>query len=285
MRTLSGNFATHIAGETYTLARLWTLTAGDGTILRFTDHDRDLVKGANTYSSDLGFTPSSLLVAIGSGIQGLNIDLVISAAGVTLADLVGGRWRKAQCIIERVNWALPDDGFMFEFGGEVTSITFDEDIGRCSFEVQGLAGRQRNIQVEFHSVMCRADLGDARCKVDINALKATFTVAVAPTRSTWTTAELNQADQFWKLGVLRFLTGANAGIAMEVKASLQTNLSVLTMMPMPFAVAPGDTGEIWPGCGKSFLTDCVGRYNNAVNFRGEPFIPDPTQAVPEATQG
>jgi len=41
---------------------------------------------------------------------------------------------------------------------------------------------------------------------------------------------------------------------------------------MPFDIAIGDSFEIQAGCDKTFET-CINRFNNAINFRGEPHMP------------
>ena len=40
----------------------------------------------------------------------------------------------------------------------------------------------------------------------------------------------------------------------------------------PYAIELGDAYEAIVGCNKQFNT-CVNRFNNAVNFRGEPHVP------------
>ena len=57
---------------------------------------------------------------------------------------------------------------------------------------------------------------------------------------------------------------------MEIKAFLNTQVTFV--LPMPNAVAVGDTFHAIAGCDKSFPT-CYSRFANAVNFRGEPYVP------------
>lgn len=44
------------------------------------------------------------------------------------------------------------------------------------------------------------------------------------------------------------------------------------VLPMPYAVESGDSYIAQAGCDKNFAT-CVARFDNAVNFRGEPHVP------------
>ncbi len=43
-------------------------------------------------------------------------------------------------------------------------------------------------------------------------------------------------------------------------------------MPMPNSITAGDTFNAIAGCDKTFDA-CVSKFNNAVNFRGEPYVP------------
>lgn len=72
-------------------------------------------------------------------------------------------------------------------------------------------------------------------------------------------------------GKITFTSGANAGRSMEVKAYVP-GLLVLAM-PMPYPLAVGDAYSLTPGCGRRIIEDCVGVYNNAINFDGEPCRP------------
>ena len=71
-------------------------------------------------------------------------------------------------------------------------------------------------------------------------------------------------------GVLRWFGGANGGLESAVSRSDAATV-VLRRAPV-FAVAAGALVELIEGCDKSLAT-CAARFGNAVNFRGEPFLP------------
>lgn len=270
MRTASGSLATHLDQEATSLARIWEVTRTDGVVLRLTDHDVDLSVGGNTYHSSSGFTASSVLTATGGDIQGVTLTLPAQDELVSTSDVLASLYRHAQCSLKIVNWQAPDAGSMYLFGGEVRWSELDDE-KRLVMEIAGLLSRSRFIEIESYSSMCRADLGDSRCQFDIDSLKETFTVDTVSSKVKLLTEELNQADEYWTLGVAHFLTGNNAGIAMEVRKSKQSNKSIEFFLATPFQVQVGDTGEVWPGCDKS-PTMCHTRYDNIVNFRGEAFL-------------
>lgn len=272
MRTPTGTLGTKLAADCTTICRLCTITRKDSTVIRITDHDVDVVYGGDTFVSDVGFTSSSVLSAVRSGLQGVTLTLAAQddSGRVSLGDINGGAYDEAQCQLIIVDYTNPDDGHMFLFGGEVRSVEVDNE-QRLQIEIAGLLTADRDIEIEYYSSTCRADLGDSRCTFDIDSLKETYTVTAVNSRASFETSELNQDDEFWTLGVLHWLTGNNAGIAMEVRKSTKSDKSLQTWLPSPFSVQVGDTGEVWPGCDKS-LSTCRDTYDNAVNFRGEPYL-------------
>lgn len=76
-------------------------------------------------------------------------------------------------------------------------------------------------------------------------------------------------------GLISFATGENEGVSREIgefTGNTSNDGTVSLFLRMPFPVAVGDTGTIYPGCDKNVAT-CLSRFRNAVNFRGFPHIP------------
>jgi hypothetical protein len=78
------------------------------------------------------------------------------------------------------------------------------------------------------------------------------------------------ATGYFDYGLMTFTSGLNSGLSMEVKAYAPGSITL--KMGMPFLVAPGDTYTMTAGCDRSYET-CKTRYNNVINFRGFPNIP------------
>jgi hypothetical protein len=76
---------------------------------------------------------------------------------------------------------------------------------------------------------------------------------------------------YFDYGVITMTSGASVGLSMEVKSY---SPGVITLqLPLPFGCGAGNTYTLLAGCGKRFDEDCVARYDNAINFRGEPHVP------------
>lgn len=71
-------------------------------------------------------------------------------------------------------------------------------------------------------------------------------------------------------GKLRWLAGENCGLWSEILNNDGPNIA----LAMPPAIAPhvGTRLELVEGCDKTLAT-CSARFGNAINFRGEPFLP------------
>lgn len=78
-------------------------------------------------------------------------------------------------------------------------------------------------------------------------------------------------------GLMTMTSGANAGLSMEVGAYAPGSMTLRLSFPYPLEV--GDTYTMTPGCGKRFIEDCVGTWQNGDNFRGEPFLPGTDQIL------
>lgn len=71
-------------------------------------------------------------------------------------------------------------------------------------------------------------------------------------------------------GLFSATSGACAGRSMEVKSYVPGQWTLV--LPMPYALAIGDTYTMVAGCNKVFST-CRAKFDNQKNFRGFPYVP------------
>lgn len=102
-----------------------------------------------------------------------------------------------------------------------------------------------------------------------------FTLAVdTSTFGTYTsggTATPQGDSGYFDYGTITMTSGASNGKSTEVKAYSPGTITL--HLPLPFGVAAGDSYSMVVGCGKRFQQDCVTRFSNGLNFRGEPHLP------------
>lgn len=266
-KTLSAELLAHYAGNAHTLARLWKITRRDALVYGFTDHD-----AAIEYLG-VDYLPSSVFDASAVETRGeLNVDSVssiglIDAEGLTAQELEAGIWDGAAVQIVEVNYADLSMGHNPLRAGTMGQV---ERRGLMyAVEMRGLMSALQNAIGRIVKPACDASLGDARCMVDVEAMRVSGEVTVATSARLFTT-DLGGADTY-SFGVLTWTVGANEGLSMEVKSHTATGVLEL-QIPMAYPVQVNDEFTVVPGCDKTKAT-CIATFDNVVNFRGFSFVP------------
>ncbi|QQR68863.1 MAG: DUF2163 domain-containing protein [Alphaproteobacteria bacterium] len=274
MKTAGSSLATHIAGETTTLATCWKVTRRDGSIFGFTDFDKDLTVESLLYQARSGYTRSAIHTIANLAVDNLDIESAIDSETLSAADLRAGVWDGATVEIFLVNWSNLANGKIILKRGTIGEVELKDTVFRA--EMRGLSQALSQQIVELYTPDCRADLGDTRCKVNLAALTFTGAITAVTDRRGFTDTSRTEAVNHWNGGLLTWTSGANLGRKMEVKAFASGAFTLF--LPMSSEVAVGDNYSLRPGCDKKFST-CKDRYNNVKNFRGEPNVPGNDQVL------
>ncbi len=139
-------------------------------------------------------------------------------------------------------------------------------------EIRGLTQKLQCSIGDLYGPTCRATFGDNRCKAKLADYTFKGTVDVVSGRQMFTATgyHMNQEAGYFTGGKIVWLTGANAGLSMEIKEF--ENRRFILVMNMPHPIKESDTFNAVAGCDKAFTT-CCNKFKNAVNFRGEPHVP------------
>lgn len=255
-----------------TLALCWRLDRPDGVSIGFTTHDRDLAIGGIVYRARAGMLPSAIRQSDGFEVDTLDVDGALTDDAITVADLRAGRWDGAGLTVFAADWSDPSAATLVIARGEIGDVSIRGGRaaqGAFTAELRGPTALLERPVVEQTSPDCRAELGDRRCRIDLAAHRRfARLVAVAGTVLTLDAAE-PVADAY-RYGRLRWIEGANAGLAVALAGS--AGATVTLRDPPAFAAEPGVLVELLEGCDRLFETCCT-RFGNAENFRGEPFLP------------
>lgn len=286
MKSLPAGLQAHLDTGATTLCYCWKLTRSDGFILGFTDHDRSLSFDSVTFEASGGFTATAIEGSTGLNIDNLDVMGALTSARLNEGDLASGLYDNADIEIWRVNWTDVTERILMRKGnlGEVT-----RGRGAFSAEVRGLAHQLNQPTGRLYQYNCDADLGDARCGIDLEdaAYKGVGTVSTVDDRRVVTVSGLDGfIDNWFTRGRITFTSGANNGASMEVKAHTLRN-SVVTVelwQPMSRSIAVGDTFIIRAGCDKQFAT-CRDKFSNVLNFRGFPHMPGNDFVLSYPTRG
>ncbi|MCC7173256.1 MAG: DUF2163 domain-containing protein [Planctomycetes bacterium] len=271
MKTIGAALKAHLAGEVTTIATLWKVTRTDGAVYGFTDHDRALELDGVTYEAASGMTASAVESSASLAVPNGEVEGVLDSSSLNEADLLAGKWDFARVDVFQVNYSDLTQGTLKLRRGWLGEIRTTR--GGFTAELRGMMQALQQSIGRIVAPACDADVGDARCGVDLstfpNGTVAT-TVTSAASQRVFTASALSQAAGWFNGGKVLFSSGANDGVAMEVKTFAGGVVELV--LPMPGAIAPGDAFTITAGCDKTLAT-CKAKFANAINFRGFPHLP------------
>src|SRR5690625_314625 len=257
------------------LATCWRLERRDGVVMGFTTHDRPLEHEGLTYVPAVSFQPTEVSSSSDLAAGALEAMGGFDAAEITEADLRAGLYDGARVSVFQLDWQTPQGPARLLARGHIGEISSEE--GGFRAELRGLTGQLNQPQGEVYQPLCRADLGDSRCQVNLGPLTIATTVTgtggggpFEPPDPQVLAVAATVADGAFDYGVVTFTGGANAGLSFEIRESLEGRLHLFERPPHP--VALGDAITVVPGCDKT-PERCRQRYGHLVNFRGEPFLP------------
>ena len=256
-----------VDAELTTIAFCWRLERADGVTLGFTSHDRDLAIGDLLYRSAPGMLPSAITLSEGFEADTLDVRGALSSDAISGEDLAAGRWDGAAVALFMADWADPAAATVPLVRGTLGDVS----ISRNGFEAElrGPTAALDGPVVEQTSPECRAALGDKRCRVDMAGWRRIVRITEVLSE-TAIRVSAAAADEIYRFGSVRWISGRNCGLATGVAASAGDRLTLRDPPHRP--AEPGDLVEIEEGCDKSLAT-CSGRFGNAINFRGEPYLP------------
>ncbi len=257
-----------------TLCWCWRITPRVGATLGFTDHDRDIAFDATTFEAASGFTASELRESVGLAVDNLEVESALISARLTETSLAAGDFDDAVVEIFRVDWMNLASRVLLRRGslGEVRRS------GQAfAAEVRGLAHYLQQPQGRLFQYACDADLGDARCGIDLASglYRADAIVSAGLGDRLLSTVDLAPfADGWFTRGLVTFTGGDNSGRAVEVKRhrARGSDATVELWQAPGSPITAGDAFRITAGCDKQHAT-CRAKFSNAVNYRGFPHMP------------
>jgi uncharacterized phage protein (TIGR02218 family) len=274
MRSIPSALQAKLDSGVTTLCRCWVVTRRDGVVQGFTDHDEDVVVVGVTCRAGTGLAASEAAEQLGLAVTGSEISGALADDELSEADLAAGRYDAASVDVYLVDWSEPALHVLMSKCalGEVRR----EGIAFTA-ELRSLAHRLAENSGRLYTATCSADLGDARCTVDLTdaAFHGSSTVSALDGSSLFRATGLGAfADGWFTAGKLVFTSGANDGLAVEVKTHRveADGVHIELWQQMPEPVEAGDSFTVTAGCDKRFAT-CRDRFANAVNFRGFPHVP------------
>ena len=267
MKTFDAPLEAHYATRETTLAYGMKVTRTDGVILAVTSHDiNDPIDGI-TYLANPGLNITDIVIAVGN----LDLKTLHDQSVFTTVDIFNGVWTNAAFIIFRYNWASISDGIDALLTGTLGELEVKQT--EVVSELRDIRQYMQQDLSVLSSKTCRARLGDSKCRVVLGgsppAFTYTGTITSVTSNQVFRDSSRTEIATWFDEGEFFFNTGINAGVRMKVK-SYEANGTFTLALPLFGTVAIGNTYTAIAGCRKRLEEDCLAKFNNVLNFQGEP---------------
>ncbi len=253
--------------ELAAFAFCWRLERRDGVTIGLTSHDRDLSIGGVVYRAAPGMVPSAIATGISLEPESMDLKGALTSDAISEADLSAGKWDGAVLTLALTEWTAP--GAMWPELTQGTLGAVERQGEAFSAELTGPAGVLAGPVAPETSPGCRARLGDRACRVDLARHRREVSIS-GMTADVASVSGGGLAAGAYIFGHLRWLEGENCGMAQGI---VSNDAGTVTLADLPaFPVTAGTRALLTEGCDKQMAT-CSSRFGNAINFRGEPYLP------------
>ena len=169
MRAVPDTLAAAVEGGAATLCTAWLLTRADGLRLGFTDHDEPIAVQGVACEAASGWTAGAADSALGFDAGSASAQGALDSAALKEADIAAGLYDGAGVEAWRVDWSDPASAVRL-WRGTIRRLVrtgpgFTAEIDGPLAVLQRTAGRA-------YDRSCDAELGDARCRVDLSSAPA-----------------------------------------------------------------------------------------------------------------
>lgn len=273
MRKLPKEFKERLNSSLNFLCRAWIITPKIGEIIRLCEFDKDIELNGDIFKSIDGLESGALQIQNSLGPDRTSISAALNAQGISREAVQLGHFNKARVESFIFDWQMPQF-FVKIWEGQVARAIL-HDFG---FEFE-LAGPETDLNKPIHRQFtrhCTAKLGDADCKIDLNATEHNFTASIREIHSL-SQIEISppmssEISHFFG-GEILFQSGIWTGYKARILSIEEKgNLFIKTEIPLPFSPQINDEIIVFKGCDKS-LDCCKSRFQNQANFFGFPFLP------------
>lgn len=257
-----------LAGPLTSVAYGWRLERSDGVTLGFTSHDADIIVDGLLLRASPGMAPTTIVASLGLDNDGLDVRGALTSDALRRDDLEAGRWDSAYLEIFLFDWTDPALGRRLLANGELGAVSFSD----AAFEAEllGLKTVFGRSVVPQTSPSCRATFCDNACGLNRQRFGHFATVLAVEDDKMFVDLPAIVPVNGFANGSVRWLEGLHCGLTFDIWQSDATGILVPAMADA--AAGVGSRVYLVEGCDKQ-LSTCAERFANALNFRGEPYLP------------
>lgn len=256
---------TFFAEELDSGAHWWRIMRRDGVTLGFTTHDRDLWFDGVLHRAAPGMVPSAIRLTSDFAEDEADVEGAISHDAISATDLAAGRFDGARIVAGLVDWATGESLPLYR--GTIDGVARDD--GAFTAQLRADKAALLADTLPRTSPTCRARFCGPGCGLSPSAFTVRSSVTAIDPVANRVRFDLTDPAPY-EHGELRWLDGPQTGMRMHILA-LSADGMVLDV-PLAEGILPGMRALLREGCDRT-IASCSGRFGNAINFRGEPFLP------------
>jgi uncharacterized phage protein (TIGR02218 family) len=251
--------------ELDTVATFWRVYRRDGVTLGFTSHDRDLTFAGILHRAAPGMAPAAIRLTAELANDSAEVEGALSHDTIGEYDLAAGLFDEAAIAIGAVDWQSLDHHVLYT--GELGAI--EDDRRGFSATLRSAKHLLERDLVPRTSPTCRALFCGPGC--GLSAYRFTSVLPLAGIDTEFNRVRFTGIVAGEHIdGVLRFRDGPQTGVSFGIVSGEEDWLTL--DRPLIGSTAIGTLAELREGCDHTIAT-CSSRFDNARNFRGEPFLP------------
>lgn len=278
MKVIPVGLASNYAGGSSTIAFALRVDRGDGLIVGFTSADHDDEIGGVDYLADPGLNISEIVQTASFAVDNMKLRTLNDGTVFSKLDIMSGLWKDAEFALFKYDHATPANGIE-----DVMSGVFGQPkVSRQWIEVELRDLKQYGQQTVGAPSMktCRNRLGvfdglNSWCTVYMPPLTVDGVVSSVVSHGEFYDATRLEVDDQFGNGVLIWTVGANAGLRCVVKTHELTSNGGRFVLDLPMfrTISPGDEYTVATGCRLRRDEDCLDKFDNVLEFNGEPDRP------------
>lgn len=275
MKDINNNLLDSLKQENPTITKCLKITLNNEKILAFTEFSEDLTINNIVFKSSSGFKENKNQQYSDITTSEEEILLFVDDDNIKKEDVLTGLFDNAKVEVFYMDYKNLEYGKISIINGFISKINFVDD--KIYFNISGILSLLEKTIGETYSPLCRAGFCDKRCSLNLEnyTFFGEISEIISATEFISNSKDIiNKETNYFKYGLITFKTGKNKDKKIEVKQSNTSNIVINTKLFYNPEI--GDTFEIVAGCDKKFST-CIERFNNAINFRGEPNLPRTTK--------
>lgn len=273
-----------VIADPRTLINCLRIVANDGTTIRFTDYPYPVIASTGgSYQSDNGYQFSGVTqTSEGAGTL-VDLEGIISAAGLDVDELKSGKWDGARVYIFATSWTNPiEDEEPIAVGVLGKTALFE---ARYTAQLMHLIDALNVPTGRDYSALCSWILFDetldgktysyqrSRCQLNIYDYLVIGSITSVVSNGEFVDSTRAEDNDYFSNGSVLFTTGDNVGLA-SIKIKSHTTGGNFILHDDTFnTMQVGDQYTMIPGCRKRLVEDCAAKYLNAPNFGGFRYVP------------